>query len=198
MAGPPEERPVRLAQQETQTSPIGPRTSRVSADGRYVVFVSSARLVEADDDACRDVYVFDRLTGRYTRESGAAEGAADGESRSADISGDGRHVVFESEAGNLVRPAFPAGVPHIYLRARDTGETRLLTTDGDGAPARGSSRNPVISADGQWWPSSRGPPICSGTGQAGACQPASTPFGWPTAGAPASMSTAPDARTARA
>jgi Tol biopolymer transport system component len=56
--------------------------------------------------------------------------------------------VFESEAGNLVQPAFPSGTPHIYLRARDTGVTRLLSTDFDGAPVRAWSRNPVISADG--------------------------------------------------
>jgi Tol biopolymer transport system component len=149
MAGVPEERPIRLVQQEARVSPASPRTSRVSADGRYVVLVSSARLVPADRDARRDVYVFDRLTGRYSRESGAPGGGdADGDSRSADISGDGRIVVFESEAGNLGSPACERGTPCIYLRDRHAGTTRLLTTDRAGAPAQGWSRNPVISADG--------------------------------------------------
>ena len=57
-------------------------------------------------------------------------------------------MVFESAAGNLTDTPFPSGVFHVFLRDREKGTTRLLTTNANGEPANGSSGNPVISADG--------------------------------------------------
>lgn len=73
--------------------------------GRFVAFSSrSANLVPADRNGVSDVFVHDLLTSRTVRVSVAANGAeADGPSFASGISGDGRVVVFQSSADNLVR-----------------------------------------------------------------------------------------------
>ena len=122
--------------------------SRVSADGRYVVFISSAGLVEQDRNQLRDVYVTDLASGRTTLESAGPDGlSGNGASTVADISGDGRYVVFESEAGDLTGTQFSNGTPRVFLRDRTDRTTRLLTTNAAGEPGNGPSWNPVISAD---------------------------------------------------
>ena len=127
----------------------GPPSGRVSASGRHVVFTSSAALVPADGNTTRDVYVMDVSTHRITLETpGAGERASDGESVHPDMNRDGRFVVFQSTAGNLTNIEFARGIPRIFLRDRQTGTTRLLSTNGRGEPANGPSMDPAISADG--------------------------------------------------
>ncbi len=123
--------------------------ARLSGSGRFVVFTAPASLVAEDRNQLRDVYVTDLTTRHTTLESAGPTGAAaDGDSVRADISGDGRFVVFESEAGNLTGTSFPAGSAQIYLRDRHDQTTRLLTTGAGNQPANGPSWNPVISANG--------------------------------------------------
>jgi Tol biopolymer transport system component len=123
------------------------RPARVAADGRHVVFVSRARLVAEDRNDLTDVYVLDLETGVYSLESIARDGgAANGDSGSADISGDGQFVTFASEAGNLV--STPTAGTQVFVRDRQKGVTRLLSSTADGRPASGPNRDPAISADG--------------------------------------------------
>ncbi|MFN0241561.1 MAG: TolB family protein [Planctomycetota bacterium] len=76
----------------------------ISANGRYVSFQSNAsNLVSDDTNGLMDVFVHDRQTGSTTRvsvDTGGAQG--NGVSDVSSISGDGRQVVFESDASNLV------------------------------------------------------------------------------------------------
>ena len=58
-------------------------------------------------------------------------------------------MVFESIAGNLTDVEFVRGIPRVFLRDRQTGVTRLLSTNAGGEPANGPSMNPAISADGE-------------------------------------------------
>jgi murein DD-endopeptidase MepM/ murein hydrolase activator NlpD len=76
----------------------------ISADGRYVAFMSAARnLVPGDSNGTWDVFVHDRQTGQTTRVSVAGDGAqANRYSSEPSISADGRYVAFCSEASNLV------------------------------------------------------------------------------------------------
>jgi hypothetical protein len=78
----------------------------ISSSGRWVSFESNAsNLVNRDSNGQEDAFVHDR-TGRKTiRVSIRTNGkqAKGGRSDDAAISGDGRFVVFESEATNLVR-----------------------------------------------------------------------------------------------
>lgn len=143
------ERIAAVALREHAAAPWSVGAARVSGDGRQVVFISTVRLVEGDRNDLRDAYVLDVRTGAVTLESGGAGGdSGNGETWTADISRDGRFVVFASDSGNLSGLRRPPGSPQIFVRDRDRGTTSLLTTDPQGAPANGPSRNPVISADG--------------------------------------------------
>ncbi|HEX5856864.1 MAG TPA: hypothetical protein VFY91_02015 [Microbacterium sp.] len=75
----------------------------VSADGRYVAFLSSAsNLVggEHSPGGWINVYMRDTVLGTTKRMEGPA-GEPLGDARSVDMSDDGRYVVFVSEASNL-------------------------------------------------------------------------------------------------
>ena len=145
-------RALRAVTQQEGGSPDvgGPPSGRVSASGRHVVFASSSPLVPADGNTTRDIYVMDVSTRRVTLETpGTAGRPANGESVNPDISRDGRYVVFESIAGNLTDVEFVRGIPRVFLRDRQTGVIRLLSTNASGEPANGPSMNPAISADGE-------------------------------------------------
>jgi Tol biopolymer transport system component len=138
-----------VVQHDPNATPSSERSARVSGSGRYVVFVSSAQLVEADRNQLGDVYVLDLATGACTLESAGPGGSpGNGESLGPDISRDGRYVVFESAASNLLDRQVPSGVLRVFLRDREKGVTRLLSATANGEPANGTSRNPAISADG--------------------------------------------------
>ena len=106
----------------------------LSADGRYGAFYSNAsNLVTGDTNGVVDVFVQDRNTGAITRVSVDSAGVqADGESRHAAISADGRYVAFYSDATNLV-PDDTNGVVDIFVHDRHDGTTARVSVDSAGA-----------------------------------------------------------------
>ena len=123
----------------------------LSVNGRYVAFWSDAdNLVPDDTNATDDVFIHDRQTGLTERLSVASGGAqADGPSGWPAISADGRYVAFSSAAANLV-PGDTNQSWDIFVRDRETGETRRVSLAADGAQANNSSDIPAISADGRF------------------------------------------------
>lgn len=121
----------------------------VSWTGRFVAFASDAPdLVPADTNAARDVFVRDLVTGTTERVSIATSGEeGNGESSAPGISGDGRLVVFQSSAANLV-PGDLNGADDVFLHDRLTGETTLISTDRFDVQGNNRGETPVISADG--------------------------------------------------
>jgi Tol biopolymer transport system component len=78
----------------------------ISADGRFVVFESTAsNLVSDDTNGVTDVFLHDRSTGETQRVSVATNltQATAGDSRLPVISGNGRVVAFQSQSADLVR-----------------------------------------------------------------------------------------------
>ena len=120
----------------------------ISADGRYIVFSSLAsNLVAGDSNETGDIFVYDQQTGTIERVSLTSdETEADSNSSRPAISADGRYVVFQSRATNLgiENPDFYS---NIYLRDRQTGETKLISEASE-TSADGDSSNPTISGDG--------------------------------------------------
>ncbi|MFI5692560.1 TolB family protein [Kribbella sp. NPDC051586] len=121
----------------------------VSANGRYVVFSSYADdLVAGDTNGQRDVFVRDVVTGRTTLVSAGPGGVpGNGESREPSISADGRYVVFNSFASNLL-PGDTNGAGDVFRRDLRTGRTTLVSVGLNG-PADLDSWEPEISADGR-------------------------------------------------
>jgi Tol biopolymer transport system component len=124
----------------------------ISADGRYVTFVSdSSNLVIGDTNGSADIFVHDRQTGQTSRVSVASDGTqANSFSRFSSISTDGRYVVFDSEANNLVSDD-TNGYWDIFVHDRQTGQTSRVSIASDGT--EGNERSwyqSYISADGRY------------------------------------------------
>jgi Tol biopolymer transport system component len=122
----------------------------ISADGRYVAFVSSAdNLVPFDTNRQADVFVHDRHTTETTRVSVATDGTeANGESGYPSISADGRYVAFVSSADNLV-PGDTNREADVFVHDRQSGRTTRVSLATDGRQANRGSSHPSISADGE-------------------------------------------------
>jgi archaellum component FlaF (FlaF/FlaG flagellin family) len=106
---------------------------RITSDGRYVVFNSYATtLVPGDTNNLNDIFLHDRQNGQTTRLSLTAGGAqANGRSRAAAISSDGRYVAFESQATNLA-DGKPEGDRYgIFLLDRQTNHTHFIDYGAD-------------------------------------------------------------------
>ena len=119
----------------------------VSADGRHVAFWSYAADLTGDDTGGRaNVFVHDRQTKITTMVSPAMTGAPDGDSSRPRLSGDGRWVVFESAATNLIATDDNLATD-IFIYDRETGETARVS-EGVESPASDDSTRPAITADG--------------------------------------------------
>jgi Tol biopolymer transport system component len=122
----------------------------LSADGRYVVFLSDAsNLVPGDTNGLTDVFRFDRLTKTTERVSVATDGTqADKAWRHPpSISADGRYVVFISSATNLV-PGDTNGTEDVFLRDIDAKRTTRVSVSSTGAQLSNQSAAGAISGDG--------------------------------------------------
>jgi Tol biopolymer transport system component len=125
--------------------------SSISADGRFVTFSSGAtNLVAGDANGFSDVFVHDRqtrITERVSIDSSGRE--ANGNSREARLSADGRFVSFQSTASNLVVGDTNNG-QDIVVHDRQTGITERVSVDSSGAQAAVGSSLASISADGRF------------------------------------------------
>ena len=124
----------------------------MSADGRYVAFDSLAdNLSTEDDKAAVDVFVRDMVnqtTTLVSRATGAAGAPGKADSNFPFISPDGRYVVFQSDADNLLTEDNDAA-GNVYVRDLQAGTTTLVSraAGATGAGGDGTSFSGPISAD---------------------------------------------------
>ncbi|MHB8835247.1 MAG: hypothetical protein ACYC9Y_06015 [Candidatus Methylomirabilia bacterium] len=123
----------------------------LSADGRFVVFASSAtNLVAGDTNARTDVFRKDLLGGTVVRISTRGSGAqVYGDSSEPVASADGRYVAFTSTATDLVGGE-PDGFFDVFVKDVQTGQTLCASAPAAGGHGGYSSRAPSISADGRF------------------------------------------------
>ena len=145
----------------------------ISADGRFVTFESNATSLVPNDKRkcaylddilpCRDVFLHDRATGRTTRVSESASGEeANDFSDGGSMSADGRYIVFNSRASNLVRgdpkvclPVDSTDAPStscndVFLYDRVLRSLKRVSVPSDGSDSNGGSSDGTISGDGRF------------------------------------------------
>ena len=144
--------------------------SVISANGRYVAFTSKAdNLVDDDTNDERDVFVHDRETDLTERVSVSSDGyQADDISVTNYISADGRFIVFNSKADNLVdgfitdysnvtyldnsfnTPVYNTNVYNAFIHDRENGTTELISVSSAGEQGDAASFASAISTDGRF------------------------------------------------
>ncbi len=126
-------------------------TSSISADGRYVAFASAAsNLVPNDTNGVADVFIRDLHNGVTTIASLDSFGAqANGASARPHLSGDGRYLVFDGAATNLVANPVGAGTSNVFWRDLQSGITELVSVSTSGTGGDSLSLEATISDDGQ-------------------------------------------------
>ena len=129
----------------------GPSTDpALSGPSRRIVFTSAATNLVTDDTNGRTDVFMREGEGPIQRVSLTFDGRqANGESLSADISDNGRFVVFVSDAGNLV-PGDTNGVEDVFIRDLAVGTTRRVSVRGRSVEANGRSGTPAVSPDGRF------------------------------------------------
>ena len=123
----------------------------ISADGRFVAFISYAsNLVAGDTNGKLDAFVRDLrnlITVRVSVSTSGTQG--NGHCRSVSISADGRYVAFDSESSNLAPGDWNAR-EDVFVRDLQGGITQLVSAYVNGEPGLGASWSPSISADGRF------------------------------------------------
>jgi Tol biopolymer transport system component len=147
------------------TSPAGktlfddPSPHAISADGRFLAFVSGAtNLVpgQIDTNNGPDVFLFDRVAGTTVLASHSNSSnvtAADGPSGHVSLDASGRYLAFESLGSNVSPGQFDnQGFLDVFVFDAQTGVADLVSRSFDtpNGPVVGTSHAPEISADGRW------------------------------------------------
>lgn len=123
----------------------------ISADGRYVTFYSEAfNLVPDDNNNSGDIFVHDRQTSVTTMVSINSDGDQGNDySLFPVISADGRFVVYESVATNLV-PGDTNNVRDVFIYDRQASTTTRVSVNSFGVEGNSVSGTTDISADGRF------------------------------------------------
>lgn len=145
-------RTVRASEDASGTEANGlSEAPALSEDGFVVAFESEAsNLVTGDSNNQRDVFVKSLLDQSIVRVSVNSQGQeVNGDSFAARLSADGRYVVFESDASDLVTTD-GNGLRDVFRHDRMTGVTVRVSVDAQGQDSDGASGQAAISADGRF------------------------------------------------
>jgi hypothetical protein len=132
----------------------------LSADGRYVLFASTANNLALTRSNAPivpsgiqrlNVYLRDRTNGTTVLVSAnyAGTGGGNGDSLPAGVSADGRYALFESTADDLL-PGDTNNASDVFLRDLSAGNTVLVSVATNGGWANGASSGAIITPDGRY------------------------------------------------
>jgi hypothetical protein len=125
---------------------------RISADGRFVAFVSVATNLAGTDanGTVEDIYLHDMQTATTRRVSLSSAGVqANSVSTMPSLSSDGQTLVFASFANNLVA-GDTNGHWDVFVRDLPTGVTERVSVSSTGQQGNQESATPYISPDGRF------------------------------------------------
>jgi Tol biopolymer transport system component len=127
----------------------------ISPNGRFVLFTSWANnLVPNDTNEAADVFVRDRIAGTTRRANLKPNGGQTSrfyDSFGTAISPDGRYVVFNSDASNLVPHDHPTlWADDVFVRDRRRGTIERVNVSSDGALGYSVGYSASISANGRF------------------------------------------------
>jgi len=127
-------------------------TPRISDDGRYVVFISTANnLSSIFTGSTLQVFIKDMDTGDVVLVSRDASGTvvANNAAENPDVSNDGRYVVFESAAGNL--STLSNSFTQIYRKDMSDDSIDMVSRNTSlSAGGLGDSNRPAMSPDARF------------------------------------------------
>ena len=125
--------------------------AKISGDGRYVMFKSAANnLVSGDTNVEDDIFLHDRQTHQTIRVNVSSDGEqANGYSQNASISQDGKFIVFESGANNLI-VGDNNNKDDAFIYNRETSEISLVSITYNGLQGNESSAPTGVSKDGRY------------------------------------------------
>lgn len=120
-----------------------------SPDSTKIAFESdAANLLPSGLNGERQIIIKDIASGQITLVSSNSSGqAANADCLDMEFSPDGRKMVFESDATNLVAGA-TNGQRHIYMKDLDTGAVTLISSSSAGVQGNNRSGDPMFSPDG--------------------------------------------------
>ena len=121
----------------------------LSGDGQFVAYQSYAdNVVPLDWNAAADVFVYDRQAGRVERVNVSTDGLEANDYTGAGvISADGRYVVYDSRATNLV-PGDTNNWTDVFVMDRQTYTVRRLSVANDGTQGTHTASDVAISPEG--------------------------------------------------
>jgi Tol biopolymer transport system component len=126
----------------------------ISNDGRFVAFTSDASNLDVNDSGfSTDVFVRDRLLGTTTRITavGADGEEVDSDSTNPVISGDGKVVIFQSDAANLTDPPDDDYAQvEVWAKVLGTTTYERISVPTSGYDSNGNSAVTGISDDGRF------------------------------------------------
>jgi Tol biopolymer transport system component len=136
---------VSLTSAGAQVTDLASEEPSISADGRYVAFVSeSAQFIPGDGDGQPDVFVFDRQNDGLDHASDGLTGTGSSGAAEPEISADGRSVVFTAvfNAAENIR---------VFVKDLDLETTTPASVASDGVSQPDQdSLSPSISQDGRY------------------------------------------------
>jgi hypothetical protein len=121
----------------------------VSQNGQWIVYESEAtNIVGGDFNGARDIFFYAYLSGVTEIVSVTGQGlSSNGDSFRADVSSNGRYVVFQSAATNLV-PGDTNAASDIFVRDRWTQNTFRASVSSGAVQVIVASTSPVICDSG--------------------------------------------------
>ena len=126
------------------------KDASISGNGRFLVFGSSASNMGSAAPLAYSIYLRDLVLRQTTMVSVSSAGVpANRPCSNASVSDDGRYVVFQSQADNLVAASLPPG-DHVFVRDVVLATTELLDQAPSGLPGNSTATYPRIASGGRY------------------------------------------------